>query len=145
MALGMLKVQGEHVVDPAGTPVVLRGAGLGGWMNMENFITGFPGHEREHRAAMLKVLGPEKYEYFFDRWLYHFFTEADARYFASLELNCIRIPFNYRHFEDDQNPRVLKKEGFKHLDRVVDLVRFLCSPGIRTQIKYETASGPRYS
>ena len=98
-------------------------------MNMENFITGFPGHEREHRVAMLKVLGPEKYEYFFDRWLYHFFTEADAKYLASLGLNCLRIPFNYRHFEDDQNPRVLKKDGFRHLDRVVDMVRLPCPLG----------------
>jgi aryl-phospho-beta-D-glucosidase BglC (GH1 family) len=40
-------------------------------------------------------------------------------------LNCIRIPFNYRHFEDDMNPRVLKESGFKHLDRVIDLVRVL--------------------
>lgn len=36
---------------------------------------------------------------------------------------------NYRHFEDDMNPRVFKKEGLKHLDRVIDLVRpFLFPP-----------------
>jgi hypothetical protein len=28
---------------------------------MEHFITGYPGQEHQHRAAMLKVLGPEKY------------------------------------------------------------------------------------
>jgi aryl-phospho-beta-D-glucosidase BglC (GH1 family) len=89
---------------------------------MENFITGFPGHESQHRSAMLKVLGQEKYDFFFDKWLEYFFTEADAKYFASLGLNCIRIPFNYKHFEDDMNPRVLKTEGFKHLDRVIELV-----------------------
>lgn len=90
---------------------------------MENFITGYPGHESQHRASMLKVLGKENYDFFFDRWLHHFFTNADARFFKSLGLNCLRIPFNYRHFEDDMNPRVLKTEGFKHLDRVIDLVR----------------------
>lgn len=90
---------------------------------MENFITGFPGHEKQHREAMLAVLGQEKYDFFFDKWLTYFFTESDAKYFASLGLNCIRIPFNYRHFEDDMNPRVLKEEGFKHLDRVISLVR----------------------
>lgn len=92
---------------------------------MENFITGYPGHESQHRAAMRRVLGPEKYEFFFDRWLEYFFTEADAKFFAGLGLNCIRIPFNYRHFEDDMNPRVLKESGFKHLDRVIELVRVL--------------------
>lgn len=94
-------------------------------MNMENFITGFPGQEHQHRAAMLKVLGKEKYEFFFDKFLEYFFMEEDAKFFASLGLNCLRLPFNYRHFEDDMNPRVLKESGFKHLDRVVDLVSIL--------------------
>lgn len=89
---------------------------------MENFITGFPGHEKGHRAAMLDVLGKEKYDFFFDRWLEYFFTAADAEYFSRLGLNCIRLPVNYRHFEDDMNPRVLKVMGFKHLDRVIDIV-----------------------
>jgi len=87
--------------------------------------TGYPGHEFQHREAMLHVLGKEKYEFFFDKFLEYFFTEDDAKFFASLGLNCIRLPFNYRHFEDDMNPRVLKESGFKHLDRVIDLVSSL--------------------
>lgn len=96
--------------------------------SMENFVTGYPGHESQHRASMLKTLGKEKYEYFFDTWLEYFFTEKDAEFFASNGLNCLRLPFNHRHFEDDMNPRVLKVEGFKHLDRVVDLVCRNCDP-----------------
>jgi aryl-phospho-beta-D-glucosidase BglC (GH1 family) len=122
MSSGILRTQGTEVVGQDGKPVILRGAALGGWMNMENFITGYPGHESEHRAAMKKVLGQENYEFFFDKWLEYFFTDADAVFFASLGLNALRLPFNYRHFEDDMNPRVLKEEGFKHLDRVIDLV-----------------------
>jgi hypothetical protein len=71
---------------------------------------------------MIQVLGKEKQEFFFDKFLEYFFIEDDAKFFASLGLNCIRLPFNYRHFEDDINPRVLKESGFKHLDRVIDLV-----------------------
>jgi len=70
---------------------------------------------------MLKVLGKDKSDFFFDKWLEYHFGEDDVKFFASLKLNCIRIPFNYRHFEDDMNPRVLKESGFKHLDRVIDL------------------------
>ena len=88
------------------------------------YSTGYPGHESQHRAAMLNVLGKVKQEFFFDKFLEYFFMEEDAKFFASLGLNCIRIPFNYRHFEDDMNPRVLKKSGFKHLDRVIELVYF---------------------
>ncbi|ETS84594.1 hypothetical protein PFICI_02619 [Pestalotiopsis fici W106-1] len=115
----LLRVQGTDIVDSEGAKVILKGAGLGGHMNMENFITGYPGHEHEHRKAMLKAMGPEKYKFFFDRFLDYFFTEADAEFFASLGLNCIRVPFNYRHFEDDMNPRVYKEEGFAFLDRIV--------------------------
>ena len=38
----------------------------------------------------------------------------------SLGLNLVRLPINYRHFEDDMRPFELKEEGFKHLDRAID-------------------------
>ncbi|KAL3426961.1 glucan -beta-glucosidase [Phlyctema vagabunda] len=115
----ILKVSGTDIVDGDGRRVVLKGAGLGGHMNMENFISGFTGSEHQHRKAMLEVLGQEKYEFFFDKFLDYFFTRADAKYFASLGLNCVRVPFNYRHFEEDSNPGVHLEKGFKLLDRVV--------------------------
>src|SRR6201996_8184868 len=108
MSTGILKVVGDKVVGNDGKTVILRGAGLGGWMNMENFITGYPGHESEHRAAMLAVLGKDKYEFFFDKFLEYFFMDDDAEFFASKGLNCLRVGFNYRHFEEDMNPRVIK-------------------------------------
>lgn len=117
----MLRVEGAEIVDSAGSRIILKGAGLGGHLNFENFITGYPGHEHEHRAAMAEVLGEEKAQYFFDRLIHHFFTDADAEFFQSLGLNCIRVPFNYRHFIDDDNPTVIKESGFKLLDNIVDI------------------------
>lgn len=32
MATGILRVKGTEVVDDKGHPVILRGAGLGGWL-----------------------------------------------------------------------------------------------------------------
>ncbi|KIY45093.1 glycoside hydrolase family 5 protein [Fistulina hepatica ATCC 64428] len=117
----LLKVSGTKLVDEEGKEVILRGAGLGGWMNMENFISGYPGCEFQIREALAETIGTEKAEFFFDKFLEYFFTGADAAFFKSLGLNCIRLPFNYRHFEDDMNPRVLKQSGFKHLDHVIDV------------------------
>ncbi|TFK51394.1 glycoside hydrolase [Heliocybe sulcata] len=136
--MSYIKVSGTKLVDGNGKETILRGAGLGGWMNMENFITGYPGCEFQIREALAEVVGKEKSEFFFDKFLEYFFQEDDAKFFKSLGLNCIRIAFNYRHFEDDMNPRVLKKEGFKHLDRVIDL----CSKhGIYTILDLHTAPG----
>ncbi|MGW3562687.1 glycoside hydrolase family 5 protein [Streptomyces sp. NPDC000941] len=117
----LLKISGTGLTTHDGTPVRLRGAGLGGWMNMENFITGYPGNEDAMRSAVRKVLGERRYELFFDRLLSVFFADADAALLASKGLNCLRLPVNYRHFEDDARPFGIREEGFTHLDRVVEL------------------------
>ncbi len=118
---GFLKIKGNEIVGADEQPVVLRGTSLGGWMNMENFITGYPANEENQRRAIGQALGQDKYEFFFDRLLEYFFTEDDARFIHSLGLNLLRLPINYRHFEDDLRPFEIKEAGFKHLDRVVDL------------------------
>ncbi|KAK9471180.1 glycoside hydrolase superfamily [Dipodascopsis tothii] len=120
MTKAILKVSGTKIVDGDGNQVILKGAGLGGMLNMENFITGYPGHESEHKAAIARVIGQEKTDFFFEKFYDYFWTEEDAKFFAGLGLNTIRIPFNYRHFMDDQNPGVIKQEGFRLLDRVVE-------------------------
>ncbi|TVY64898.1 Beta-xylosidase [Fusarium oxysporum f. sp. cubense] len=116
-----LHVSGNAIVNTVGAPVVLKGTALGGYLNMENFITGYPGHEYEHRAALAATIGQDKADFFFARFLHYFFTEADAAYLSSLGMNCIRLPFNYRHFIDDQNPTSFKEEGFTFLDRVIKI------------------------
>lgn len=115
----VLRVGGTDILH-GDSPIRLRGFGLGGWMNMENFITGYAGSESQQRRALRRVLGEEGYERFFERFLSVFFTDADAAFLRSLGLNSVRIPFNYRHFEDDDAPFVIKEEGFRLLDQVVD-------------------------
>jgi endoglucanase len=116
----MIQVRGDHLATAAGEPIRLRGVGLGGWMNMENFITGHASTEELQRRALRRVLGREVYDAFFDRFLDVFFTDADARFLAGLGMNCVRIPFHYRHFEDDDRPMELREDGFRLLDRAVD-------------------------
>ncbi|MGW2146298.1 glycoside hydrolase family 5 protein [Nonomuraea bangladeshensis] len=118
----MLRVSGNHLVTPDDQPVRLRGVGLGGWMNMENFVTGFPANESSMRAAVRGVLGEERAELFFDRLLTSFFTERDAELLAGLGMNCVRIPVNYRHWESDERPFEIDPRGFRHLDRVIGLL-----------------------
>jgi aryl-phospho-beta-D-glucosidase BglC (GH1 family) len=115
----ILRVDGTRITA-GDEPVTLRGFGLGGWMNMENFITGYAGAESQQRRALRRVLGDEAYERFFARFLSDFFTDEDAAFLQSLGLNSLRVPFNYRHFEDDSEPFVIKEEGFRLLDTVID-------------------------
>jgi endoglucanase len=121
MVSNVLTIQANSIINAQSQPVVLRGFNLGGWMNMENFITGYPANEEAQRQATRDMLGEETYAYFFDRFLEYFFGRDDAQYIASLGLNLLRLPINYRHFESDMEPFVIKEEGFKHLDRVINL------------------------
>jgi endoglucanase len=69
---------------------------------------------------MSRILGKEKSQFFFDRLLDHFFTEEDVKAMKKIGANVIRIPFNYRHFERDDQPFEYLEEGFKRLDLAMD-------------------------
>jgi aryl-phospho-beta-D-glucosidase BglC (GH1 family) len=116
-----LSVSGDQIVNSNGDTVYLRGFGLGGMLHMENFIDGYPANEQAVREGLLKVLGKEKYDMFFDQFYKSYFTAPDAEYIHHLGLNLVRIPINYRQFEDDMNPGVIKMEAFKYLDTVINL------------------------
>jgi endoglucanase len=116
-----LKVNRDHIQNRDGMQITLHGVGLGGWMNMENFITGFPANENAFRQVVCRALGKEKADFFFERYLEYFFTDEDAKFISSLGLNLVRLPFNYRHFEDDMNPMTIREGGLKHLDRVIKI------------------------
>jgi aryl-phospho-beta-D-glucosidase BglC (GH1 family) len=117
----LLRVQGARIVDGDGHAVRLRGVCVGGWLNMENFITGYAANETMMRAAVRQVLGDERAERFFERLLTAFFDEGDVSFLSSLGLNSVRIPINYRHLEDDARPFEVKEDGFRHLDRAVEM------------------------
>jgi aryl-phospho-beta-D-glucosidase BglC (GH1 family) len=89
-------------------------------MNMENFITGFPATESLQRDALRRALGDARYAQFFDRFLDVFYADPDAAFLASLGLNHVRLPVNYRHFEDDLHPFELREGGFRLLDRAIE-------------------------
>ncbi len=72
---------------------------------------------------MLKAIGQEKYDFFWNKFYEYFYADADAEWFASLGLNMQRIAINYRHLNDDMNPEVIKEEGFKYIDRTIEIVR----------------------
>ena len=119
MSLTMLRVRGDRIVDEGGAKVSLRGVCLGGWLNMESFITGYPGSESQLRAAVAAELGPELAAHFFERFLHYFVQEDDLRYLAELGCTVVRLPFNYRHLERDDAPFSYREEGLAYLDRAI--------------------------
>ena len=117
--MDMLRVEGGKIVDGGGKAVRLRGACVGGWMNMEHFINGYPGAEHGLRATMASVLGAEEARFFFDRMLDYVLAREDIAYFKACGATVVRLPLNYRHFERDDAPFEYLETGFARLDRAL--------------------------
>lgn len=137
-SLPWITVDGARLADDRGRTVLLHGVSLGGWMNMENFITGYPGAEQDVRRLMLDRMGREAYEAYFESFYDSFIDDADAAFLASIGINSMRIAVNYRHFEDDARPFELKESGFERLDRAV---RILARHGIYSIIDLHALPG----
>jgi endoglucanase len=119
IALPPLTTEGSRFVTPDGTVVRLRGVCLGGWLNMENFITGYSGNESLMRRSVAERIGTDRAEQFFDRLLTRFFDEEDAAYLGREGFTVVRIAVGYKHLEDDARPFELRPDAFRHLDRAI--------------------------
>ena len=119
----LLQVNNGQIVNSRNQPIRLRGVCIGGWMNMESFINGFPGVESGLRSAMAEVLGVAKANFFFERWLDYFLAEDDIAFIRECGASVVRIPLNYRHFEQDNEPFRYLEAGFERLNRAVDWCR----------------------
>jgi endoglucanase len=121
--MDILRVDKDRIVDGQDKPVHLRGFAVGGWMNMEHFMNGFPGAEYQLRAVMAQELGARKSEFFFNRLLDYFFTEVDVAFIHSLGATVVRLAINYRHFELDERPFEYLEAGFSRLDQALGWCR----------------------
>ena len=54
---GFLRTKGTKIVDGNDSSIILTGAAIGGHLNMENFITGYSGHETEHKKVLKGKIG----------------------------------------------------------------------------------------
>lgn len=106
-----------------GNPLLLKGFGIGSWMNFEHFMLRIPGSEKRIREVFAEVYGAAKADRFFEELLTNFIAEDDFRFLKSLGINCLRLALSYRYFEDDQNPGVYLESGFRHVDRVLQLCK----------------------
>ncbi len=116
-----LHTQGKQILTESGRQVFLRGTCVGGWMNMENFINGFPGTEISLREHVAQKLGEDKARLFFNEMIANFLAEADIRFIKEQGATCVRLALNYRHFEDDEHPFEYKEEGFELLKSILEV------------------------
>ena len=114
----MLHTKNDQFFSETG-PVLLQGAGLGNWLNLEHFLLGIPGTQTEIRAAIAHAYGVERAQEFWQTYYHRYVAEADITFLKSLGFNSVRLPFNVRAFFDRKNFE--QTTGVRELDRVLAL------------------------
>lgn len=115
----ILHASDTKLIDTAGKEVILKGAVIGGMLNMVNFITGYAGRESEHSTVMTDIMGKKKVDYFFSRLISYFIPCQMPSFLDSLGLNRIRLSVNHRHPLADDSPNCTKDFGFQLTDRII--------------------------
>jgi endoglucanase len=116
-----LSIRGSEFIDASGEAVKLRGVNIGGWLLMENFITGYAANETFMRQTVREAIGEDRADRFFERLLTNFFNADDAEFLGREGFNSVRINVNYRHLESDARPFEILQDGFRHIDRAIEL------------------------
>jgi hypothetical protein len=97
---GYLHAKNRRIVDAQGQEVILRGMGLGGWMLQEGYMLGIKNEGTQHsiKARISDLVGQEKCEEFYRRWLQNDLARPDVDLLAQWGFNCIRLPMHYNLF-----------------------------------------------
>jgi hypothetical protein len=96
------------------------GVNLGGWLNLEAYMIGLEGTDWQIRTAMRSQLGEAEAAAFFGAYEKAFVNETDIREIAHLGFNTVRIPLNWRRFEDEAAPFVYHESGFAPVEALFD-------------------------
>ena len=123
-----LKTQGKKIIDGNGDEVILKGAGLGGWMLMEGYMmqsSDVADTQHEFRERLEDLIGKPKTDEFFEAWLQNHVTKKDIDSLAKWGFNSVRLPMHYNLFtlpiEDEpvSGQNTFLDKGFEMVDELL--------------------------
>ena len=96
----LLRASKTEIVDAQGTPVFLKGVGLGGWLLQESYMLGTDTLNSQGRIkrALLRTMPEADVEKFYQQYRAGFITKADIDFIANQGFNCVRLPMHYDLF-----------------------------------------------
>ncbi|WP_245701111.1 glycoside hydrolase family 5 protein [Sanguibacter gelidistatuariae] len=118
---GYVHVRGTDIVDGSGTPLLLRGVGLGNWLLAEGYMWKFGddmSSPRQIEGRVRDLVGAESAETFWRRFRDVFVTEADIARIAELGFDHVRLPINARGVLHDDG--TFREDGFAYIDRAIE-------------------------
>lgn len=114
-----LHTQGSEIVETDGSPILLKGVGLGGWLVPEGYMLHIPGYgsPTSIRNKIIDLIGEEATEEFYRLYRQHYVNETDIEQIAAWGFNSIRLPFHYRLISPELG--VFLEEGFEIIDSLL--------------------------
>lgn len=134
-----VRVRDGQIVDGTGTPLLLRGMGLGNWLLAEGYMWRLsPGREsaREIESLVVELVGPDRADRFWCDFRDRFVTRADIERMAADGFDHVRLPINWRIVMHDDGE--FRSDGF---DRIDDLIGWCRSSNMRVLLDLHGAPG----
>lgn len=125
-SLSLLRVENGELSDADGRTVILHGVNLGGWLIQESWMCPVDGSEcnLDSWTLLESRFGTEKAGELFESYTENYVCEDDIKKIAALGCNCVRLPFWYRNFMNEdgsflsENPDEIL--GFRVIDQLLD-------------------------
>lgn len=126
-AAGFFSASGQQILDPGGSPFLMRGHALSGWLTPEAYILRLNAVHGRHLGSASDIQNriaeilpsPAAADAFWAAYQSNVVTQADIATLGSLGFNAIRIPFNYRMLSPWDSPGTYREEGFQVLDTAI--------------------------
>ena len=118
-----IRTKGKEIVGTDGKPFQIKGTNLGNWLVPEGYMFKFKNvnSPRMIDQVFRELLGPGETNEFWKKYLDNYITEADINFLKKIGVNSIRIPFNYRLFNNEWYMGGSGDErAFHLLDRVIN-------------------------
>ena len=117
--------RGREFVAPDGRPLFLKGINLGNWLLPEGYMFKFKtaSSPRLISTVLNQLVGEDEARRFWKAYRDNYVTAEDIRFIKQAGFNSVRVPFNYRLFVTEGEPRRLEGVGYEMLDRVVGWCR----------------------
>jgi endoglucanase len=119
---GFLKVQGKNIVDSAGSEILLKAIGIGGWWLQEGYMfeySSFAKTQHDFKQKIEDLVGAENTETFYDAFRNNFVTDRDIDSIASWGFNSIRLPMHYNLLISASEPDTFLVGGFQMIDSLL--------------------------
>lgn len=119
---------GQNIIDHNGSPIILRGLGLGGWMVQEGYMLqtdAFAGPQHKIREKITQLIGEANTETFYQAYRDNGITKRDIDSLKAWGFNSVRLPMHYNLYtlpieQETGGGNTWLDEGFERTDQLLE-------------------------